>query len=328
MNEKYSIKSRVVGVDIGVEFTTYALVDIRGFILAEDRIRTQDFPDVNDFVSELSEKIVTLVEENGGYELVRSVGISAPSGNFLSGCIENAGNMPWKGIVPLAAMLRDRMGLAVALANDAHVTAIGERVYGSAHGMKDFVVVSLGHGGVGSCFFSSGSPHLGTSGSAGEFGHICVEDNGRLCGCGRRGCLEEYASKRGILKTACEVLEGSSEPSMMRTLQELTPASIGLYCDRGDQLAIEVYRRTGEMLGTGLAAYASIVDPQAIILTGELTQAWKWLEEPTMQSFERHVFHNIRDKVDVMVSIIKDSERDVVGAAVLAWEVEEYSLFK
>lgn len=328
MNEKYSIKSRVVGVDIGVEFTTYALVDIRGFILAEDRIRTQDFPDVNDFVSELSEKIVTLVEENGGYELVRSVGISAPSGNFLSGCIENAGNMPWKGIVPLAAMLRDRMGLAVALANDAHVTAIGERVYGSAHGMKDFVVVSLGHGGVGSCFFSSGSPHLGTSGSAGEFGHICVEDNGRLCGCGRRGCLEEYASKRGILKTAREVLEGSSEPSMMRTLQELTPASIGLCCDRGDQLAIEVYRRTGEMLGTGLAAYASIVDPQAIILTGELTQAWKWLEEPTMQSFERHVFHNIRDKVDVMVSIIKDSERDVVGAAVLAWEVEEYSLFK
>lgn len=328
MNEKYSIKSRVVGVDIGVEFTTYALVDIRGFILAEDRIRTQDFPDVNDFVSELSEKIVTLVEENGGYELVRSVGISAPSGNFLSGCIENAGNMPWKGIVPLAAMLRDRMGLAVALANDAHVTAIGERVYGSAHGMKDFVVVSLGHGGVGSCFFSSGSPHLGTSGSAGEFGHICVEDNGRLCGCGRRGCLEEYASKRGILKTAREVLEGSSEPSMMRTLQELTPASIGLCCDRGDQLAIEVYRRTGEMLGTGLAAYASIVDPQAIILTGELTQAWKWLEEPTMQSFERHVFHNIRDKVDVMVSIIKDSERDVVGAAALAWEVEEYSLFK
>ena len=328
MNEKYSIKSRVVGVDIGVEFTTYALVDIRGFILAEDRIRTQDFPDVNDFVSELSEKIITLVEENGGYELVRSVGISAPSGNFLSGCIENAGNMPWKGIVPLAAMLRDRMGLAVALANDAHVTAIGERVYGSAHGMNDFVVVSLGHGGVGSCFFSSGSPHLGTSGSAGEFGHICVEDNGRLCGCGRRGCLEEYASKRGILKTAREVLEGSSEPSMMRTLQELTPASIGLCCDRGDQLAIEVYRRTGEMLGTGLAAYASIVDPQAIILTGELTQAWKWLEEPTMQSFEKHVFHNIRDKVDVMVSIIKDSERDVVGAAALAWEVEEYSLFK
>ena len=328
MNEKYSIKSRVVGVDIGVEFTTYALVDIRGFILAEDRIRTQDFPDVNDFVSELSEKIVTLVEENGGYELVRSVGISAPSGNFLSGCIENAGNMPWKGIVPLAAMLRDRMGLAVALANDAHVTDIGERVYGSAHGMNDFVVVSLGHGGVGSCFFSSGSPHLGTSGSAGEFGHICVEDNGRLCGCGRRGCLEEYASKRGILKTAREVLEGSSEPSMMRTLQELTPASIGLCCDRGDQLAIEVYRRTGEMLGTGLAAYASIVDPQAIILTGELTQAWKWLEEPTMQSFEKHVFHNIRDKVDVMVSIIKDSERDVVGAAALAWEVEEYSLFK
>ena len=323
-----TIKTRAVGVDIGVEFTTYAVVDIRGFIIAEDRIHTPDYPNVNDFVNMLSEKIITLVEANGGYEAVRSVGISAPSGNFLTGCIENAGNMPWKGVIPMAAMLRDRMGLAVALGNDAHVTAIGERVYGSAHGMKNFIVISLGHGGVGSCFCSQGNPHLGASGSAGEVGHICVEDGGRLCGCGRKGCLEEYASKRGIAQTAREVMAESEEPSLMRSLDDLTTEAIGLCCDCGDVLAKEVYRRTGKMLGIGLSTYASVINPEAIILTGELTKVWKWLEEPTQQSFDEHVFHNIRGKTPLMVSIIKDSERDVVGASALAWEVEEYSLFK
>ncbi|MBQ4387399.1 MAG: ROK family protein [Prevotella sp.] len=323
-----TVKTRVVGVDIGVEFTTYAIVDIRGMIIADDRIRTADYPNVNEFVNVLSEKIVMIVEANGGYETVRSVGISAPSGNFLTGCIENAGNMPWKGVVPLAAMLRDRLGLAVALGNDAHVTAIGENIYGSAHGMKDFIVVSLGHGGVGSCFFSQGRPHLGANGSAGEVGHICVADGGRRCGCGRMGCLEEYASKRGIAQTAREVMAESDGPSLLRSLDELTPAAIGACCDQGDEMALEVYRRTGEMLGIGLSTYASILNPEAIILTGELTPAWKWLEEPTQQSFDEHVFPNIRGKVPMMVSIIKDSERDVVGASALAWEVEEYSLFK
>ena len=325
---EYISKTRVVGVDIGVEFTTYAVVDIRGTIVAEDRIRTMDYPDVNTFVATLSEKIVMLVEANGGYEKIRSVGISAPSGNFLTGCIENAGNLPWKGIVPLAAMLRDRLGLAVALGNDAHVTAIGERVYGSAHGLQDFIVISLGHGGVGSCFFSNGVPHLGNNGSAGEVGHICVEDGGRLCGCGRRGCLEEYASDRGIAQTAREVMAESAEPSMLRDLQELTPEAIGACCDKGDALALEVYRRTGLMLGIGLSTYASVINPEAIIITGKLSKAWKWLGEPTQQSFDEHVFHNIRGKIRLQVSIIDDRERDVAGASALAWEVPEYSLFK
>jgi glucokinase len=153
-------------------------------------------------------------------------------------------------------------------------------------------------------------------------------DNGRQCGCGRKGCLEEYASRRGIIKTAQEVMEASSEPSLMRSLTELTPLTIGACCDQSDALAIEVYRRTGEMLGVGLSLYASIVNPEAIILTGELTQTWKWLEEPTQHSFDKHVFHNIRGKVDIVVSCLKDSERDVLGASALAWEVEEYSLFK
>lgn len=321
------MKTRVVGVDIGIDVTTYAIVDIRGTIIAIDHFSTSDYPIVSEYVAVLSDKIVTLVEANGGYETVRSVGISAPSGNFLTGSIENAANLPWKGIIPLAALMRDSLGLAVAVGNDAHATAIGERVYGSAHGLQNFVVVSMGHGGVGSCFFSNGRVHLGDSGSAGEIGHICVEDHGRLCGCGRQGCLERYVSVGGLIQTAREILADSSEDSLMRQLSELTPEAIDQCCDEGDKLALEVYRQTGEMFGIGLSFYASIINPEAIILTGGLTNQWKWLEEPTQLSFNEHLFPNLRGKVELQVSILTDAERDVMGASALAWEVEEYSLF-
>ena len=321
------MKTRVVGVDIEIDVTTYAIVDIRGTIIAIDHFSTSDYPIVSEYVAVLSDKIVTLVEANGGYDTVRSVGISAPSGNFLTGSIENAANLPWKGNIPLAALMRDSLGLAVAVGNDAHATAIGERVYGSAHGLQNFVVVSMGHGGVGSCFFSNGRAHLGDSGSAGEIGHICVEDHGRLCGCGRQGCLERYVSVGGLIQTAREMLAESSEDSLMRQLSELTPEAIGECCDEGDQLALKVYRQTGEMFGIGLSFYASIINPEAIILTGGLTNQWKWLEEPTQLSFNEHLFPNLRGKVELQVSILTDAERDVMGASALAWEVEEYSLF-
>lgn len=321
------MKTRVVGVDIEIDVTTYAIVDIRGTIIAIDHFSTSDYPIVSEYVAVLSDKIVTLVEANGGYDTVRSVGISAPSGNFLTGSIENAANLPWKGNIPLAALMRDSLGLAVAVGNDAHASAIGERVYGSAHGLQNFVVVSMGHGGVGSCFFSNGRAHLGDSGSAGEIGHICVEDHGRLCGCGRQGCLERYVSVGGLIQTAREMLAESSEDSLMRQLSELTPEAIGECCDEGDKLALEVYRQTGERFGIGLSFYASVINPEAIILTGGLTNQWKWLEEPTQLSFNEHLFPNLRGKVELQVSILTDAERDVMGASALAWEVEEYSLF-
>lgn len=317
-----------MGIDIRLDRTTYAIVDIKGDIVAQDQFDTMDFPDVNDFVSALSEKVMMLVEENGGYESIRSVGISAPSANSLTGCIENAANLPWKGVVPLSAMLRDRLGLAVAVANDAHITALSEKTYGSAHGMRDFVVVSMSHGGLGSCFYSNGQPHLGYNGFAGEVGHTCVEINGRECGCGNKGCLETYCSKKGLIKTAEELIAESKEPTLLSELQELTIQTITDCCYKGDKLAIEVFRRTGEMLGMGLANYASVLNPEAIILTGEMTQAGKWLLKPMRVSFDEHVFHNIKNKTRILVSILKEGERDVLGASALAWDVKEYSLFK
>lgn len=321
------VKKNVIGVDISMEETTCAVVDVRGNILARSSIPTEDYPDINRYVNALSECILKLVDENGGNESIRSVGISAPSANFMTGCIENSPNMPWKGVVPLAAMLRDCLGIAVAVANNADVIALGEHAFGSAHGMKDFIVITLGHG-MGSCLFSNGRPNQGFHGFGGEVGHTCVELNGRLCGCGRKGCLEAYTAAKGIITTAREVMAESNTPSQMRQAERLTPRIIARFCDEGDTLAQEVFRRTGFMLGLGLANYASLANPEAIIITGGISKAGKWLMEPAKAAFDEFVFHCLKGKVKFLVSSLNDRERDVLGASVLAWEEKEYSLFK
>ena len=321
------IKTRVVGVDISLERTSIGIVDIRGNIIATDCFVSSEHPYIGDYVTVLCEHIMNLVDQNGGYESIRSVGVCAPSGNYRTSSIENAPNMPWKGVVPLAAMLRDRLGMAVALANNAHAMALGEQTFGAAHGMRDFAVISMGHG-LGSCFFSNGIAHLGNDGFAGEVGHTCFIPNGRQCGCGKRGCLETYTAANGIVMTAQEVLAERSEPSMMRQVERLSPKLIQDLCEQGDELAIETYRRTGYYLGLGLANYASVLNPEAFVFTGGIAQAGKWLFEPANEVFEEHVFHNLQGKVRFLVSNLENRTRNMLGASVLAWGVKEYSLFK
>ena len=320
-------KNKVIGIDISIETTTYAIIDVRGNIIAKDVFSTIDYPDVNSYVVALCDRIVNLIQDNCSMDEVRSIGISAPSGNFKTGCIENSPNMPWHGVIPLAAMLRDRLGLAVALGNDSHAVALGEQTFGSGHGLSDFGVVTIGSG-LGSAFLSHGKIHLGYSGFAGELGHICVEDGGRPCNCGLRGCLERYVAASGVVETARELMAGSDKPTMMRGVGQLTPKIITQCCDEGDEMAIEVYRRTGYYLGIGLANFATLVNPQAIIITGGVSRAGKWLMGPAKESFDSHVFHNIRGKVSLIISTLDNRERDILGASVMAWEVEEYSLFK
>ena len=322
-----TIKKRVVGIDISLDATTYAIVDVKGDVIAMDSFPTMDYPEINQFISALSDHLVNMVEEHGGYESIRSVGISAPSANFMTGSIVNAPNLPWKGVIPLGVLLRDRIGYAVAVANNADVRALGEHAYGLAKGMRDFVVVTMGNG-IGSCLFSNGMIHKGSDGFAGEIGHTCIVNNGRQCTCGNKGCLEAYVAARGIVATAKEILEQSEVPSLMRGVENLTPKVIADFCEQGDELAIEVYRKTGELLGMGLANYASMVDPEAFIFTGGLTRAGKWLFEPAQEMFEKYVFHNTKGKIKFLVSEDDRAANDVLGASVLAWEVREYSLFK
>lgn len=321
------IKTQVVGVSIDDDKTSCAIVDIRGNVTAMDSFVTSGYPNIGDYIAVLCNHIMSMLEKNGGYESIRSVGISTPSGNFHTGCIENPPNLPWKGVVPMAAMLRDRLGIAVALGNNAHTMALAEYTFGAAHGMHDFIVISLGSG-LGSCCYSNGMVHRGADGFAGEVGHTCIVPGGRECGCGKRGCLETYTASKGIVRTAREVLSERQEPSKMRLVENLTPHVIAEFCNQGDELAIEVYRRTGYMLGLGMANYCSMLNPEAVIFTGSVAQSGRWLLDPAYEAFESHVFRNIQGKVDFVLSDIDDDIRNVLGASVLAWEVKEYSLFK
>ena len=325
--EQTRIKKRVIGVDISLEETTFGIVNTKGEILVKDSFPTENYPDANDYVMALCERILMIMESNGGYGSIRSVGVSCPSANFITGCMENSPNMPWKGIVPLGPMMRDRLGMAVAVANNGQVIALGEHAFGCARGMHNFIVITLGTG-LGSCIFSNGLIHKGADGFAGEVGHTCLIRNGRTCGCGKKGCLETYTAARGIVMTAHEVMEESDVPSLMRSAESLSPKIISGFCNQGDELAIEVYRRTGYYLGLGLANYASLVNPEAIIFTGGIPKAGDWLMDPMKESFETHVYHNMKGNVKFLISELDEENHDVLGASVLAWEVKEYSLFK
>ena len=283
MDQK-TVKKRVIGVDISLDTTSYAVVDVRGNILVKESFPTEDYSEIGAFVSKLSDGIIQMIDANGGLESIRSVGISVPSANYKLGCIVNSPNFPWKGVIPLAALLRDRLGLAVAVANNSHVVALGEHAFGCARGMHDFIVLTIGSG-LGSCVFTDGSVKLGSDGYAGEIGHTCIRHEGRLCGCGNKGCMEAYTASKGIVRTAREIMTESAEPSEMRRVQKLSPRVIAELCDKGDAMAIETFRRTGEALGLGLANYASVMDPEAFNFTGGIARAGKWLIEPAQKAF-------------------------------------------
>ena len=328
MRDEMKIKTKVIGVDITLNYTTCAVIDIRGYILGKDSFAMTDYPDVNNFVTVLCEKIVKLAEAHGGFENIRSVGVSAPSSNFKTGCVENASNLKWKGVVPLAAMLRDRLGIAVAVGNDAHVAALAERTYGSAHGMDNFLVMTFTDGGVGSSIFVNGRVHLGTNGFSGEIGHTLVVENGRQCGCGHKGCLETYVSILGIVQNLRDLLEESDEPSLARNIENLNAQSLVLCCQQGDKLALEAVNRAGRILGRAVANYSSAINPEAIILSGDILKVIDWMYPVLRQTLDENVFHNLRGKVRLLASLLEPDERTVLGAGALAWEVPEYSLFK
>ena len=319
-------KTKVIGVDISRDITSLAIIDTRANIFARHNFNSSCYNEIGEFVDVLCEEITKLIEDNNCFEEIRSIGISCSSGNFKTGCIENAPNLYWKGVVPLASMLSDRLGIAVALGNDVHAAALGEWYYGCAHGMKDFILISIGHG-LGSALCSYGKIHLGYHGYAGELGHTTIVPGGRTCGCGKQGCLEAYCAEKGIIETARTLLAESDKPSLMRDLLYIDPKEIYKCCEQGDELAIETFRRTGEYLGLGLANIAGIFDPEAIIITGGISNASNWLFDPTIEAFNKNLFRNLDGKIKILLSTMKDKDRDMLGASAMAWEVKDYSLF-
>ena len=249
------MKPYVVGIDIGGTNTVFGIVDARGNVIASSSIKTGKFADVNDYVADLKAALTSLLEAHDAVDKIAGIGVGAPNGNYFSGCIENPPNLPWKGKIPFAHLLHEAFGVPVALTNDANAAAIGEMTYGVARGMKDFIMITLGTG-VGSGIVVNGQLVYGHDGFAGELGHVIVKpSNGRMCGCGRSGCLEAYCSATGVARTAREFLEIRTDASRLRDIpvEEITSKDVYDAAVLGDKLAKEIFQYTGEIMGRAFA---------------------------------------------------------------------------
>lgn len=319
----YTEKPYVVGMDIGGTNTVFGVVDRKGNILDSKSIKTGSYEQVEDYVNAVCNELIPLINKHGGKENFRGIGIGAPNANFYKGTIEQAPNLPWKGIIPLADLFCKQTGIPTALTNDANAAALGEMTYGAAKGMKNFIMLTLGTG-VGSGIVINGQMVYGHDGFAGELGHVCVDNSpeARTCGCGHKGCLEAYCSATGVARTAREILKESKQPSLLRDIapEEITSKNVFDAALKGDQTAIDIFQQTGEILGKAIAGFIAFSSPEAVILFGGLTKAGDFLLKPLQESIDQNVFPIFRGKTKLILSKLKDAEAAVLGASALGWE--------
>ncbi len=307
-----------VGVDLGGTNTVYAIVDKTGYIIDKASFPT-DTPSVDVWADILADGISGMIDRHSLQGDIVGIGIGAPSANATTGSIEGSTNLPWPPPVPLANLMEARLGLPVKINNDANAAALGEKAYGVAAGMNDFIVLTLGTG-VGGGIVCNGHLLSGARGFAGELGHVRFPFAAdRVCGCGRKGCLETVASARGIVETARRIMAESNKETILRDMSsdELTSKTIAEAALSGDAVAKEVYDFTGECLGKAAAEFAAFTDPEAIILFGGVAKAGDLLVNPMREAFGKATLHLYRDRVRFMVSSLEGANAALIGAASL-----------
>lgn len=317
-------KPYVLGIDIGGTNTVFGIVDARGVVLASASIKTQKHSEIDAYIDELYTEVTKLITENDATDKIHGIGIGAPNANYFTGVIEGGVNLPWPTPIPLAQLVSDKFGIPVAITNDANAAAIGEMTYGAARGIKDFIMITLGTG-VGSGIVINGQMVYGHDGFAGELGHITMKrNNGRLCGCGRTGCLEAYCSATGVARTAREFLEIRTEPSLLRNIEIDAITSKDVYdaAVAGDKLAKEIFEYTGNILGEALADFTVFSSPEAYILFGGLAKSGELLMKPLKNSMEKNMMPIFKGKVKVLLSELKEADAAVLGASALGWEAK------
>ncbi|MCF8374375.1 MAG: ROK family protein [Bacteroidales bacterium] len=314
------MKQVAVGIDIGGTNTVYGIVDKEGNCLFKDNLATYISDDARVFVAALSEKIKNSVADLGVDVQLMGIGIGAPNGNFYKGTIDFAPNLSWKGIVPLVDYFKEHFNVPVFLTNDANAAAIGEMIYGGARDIKNFIMITLGTG-LGSGIVVNGQLVYGHDGFAGEIGHVIVKDNGRQCGCGRRGCLETYCSAPGIKRTAFEMMLDSNEKSALHeyTFKKLNSKIVAEAAQEGDELALKVFNLTGKILGKALANAVAYTSPEAIFIFGGPAQAGELIFEPTRRYLEKNLLQIYKNKVKVLPSELPIGNAAIVGASALVW---------
>ncbi len=312
-----------IGVDIGGTKTPFAAVDKQGKKLCAGEIKTVGHATAEAFVESLTSAISEALNKlDFSYELI-GIGVGAPNGNFYQGTIENAPNLPWKGVISLAELIQTKFDVPVVVTNDANAAAVGEMIYGAARGMKDFIEVTLGTG-LGSGFVANGELIYGHHSLAGELGHTIIEKNGRPCNCGRKGCFEQYASATGFMKTVDELLETGKKTSLTNESKEsLNSEVVAKHAENGDQLALKAFDITADHLAFGIANAVGITNPEAVILFGGLANAGELLMEPTKKYLETYLHNLYSGRTKLLFSTLPDSDAAVLGASALVWNQKE-----
>lgn len=318
------MKPYVLGIDIGGTNTVFGLVDARGKVIASSSIKTGKHSKFADYLDELYTEATRLIQANDAVDKVHGIGIGAPNANYYTGTIDDGVNLPWPSPIPLAQAVSEKFGIPTAVTNDANAAALGEMTYGAARGLKDFIMITLGTG-VGSGIVVNGQVVYGHDGLAGELGHMIVKrNNGRLCGCGRTGCLEAYCSATGVARTAREFLEIRTEPSSLRNipLEEITSKDVYDAAISGDKLAKDVFDYTGTLLGEAFADFTVFSSPEAIILFGGLAKSGELLLRPLRNAMEKNMMPIFKGKVRILLSELKEADAAVLGASALGWEAK------
>ena len=326
MNVQNEMKPYVIGLDLGGTNSVFGIVDARGEIKATTAIKTGGFETAEAYVAACVEALQPIIEQVGGIDTIKAMGVGAPNGNYYKGTIEYAPNLPWAHdtIVPLGDMFSKVLGVPVALTNDANAAALGEMVYGVARGMKNFIVITLGTG-VGSGIVVNGQLLYGHDGFAGELGHVTMVrgEEGRSCGCGRTGCLEAYCSATGVARTARELLAKTSRPSLLREIEaeKITSLDVSIAAGKGDELAKEIYDFTGHMLGEACADFAAFSSPEAFIFFGGMVKAGELIMKPIREAYDEHVMRIFKGKAKFLVSGLDGASAAVLGASAVGWEM-------
>ncbi len=313
-----------IGIDIGGTGTKFGIVDRNANVLFSSEMSSRNHTEVEGFIDELYDNLSPLIEKTGGTGRIRGIGVGAPNGNYYSGNVEYAPNLPWRGIIPLAKLIQNKFQLPTVLTNDANAAAIGEMMYGAAKGMKDFIMITLGTG-VGSGIVANGKLIYGHDGFAGELGHTITIPNGRYHeGTGKYGSLESYASATGVKLTAIEMLENSKEPSLLWDIpkEELDSKKVYDAAIAGDKLAKDIFDYTGRILGLALANFVMFSSPEAIVLFGGLTKAGDLILKPTREAMENNLIQVFQNKVKILISHLKESDAAILGASALVWEMK------
>ncbi len=317
------MKPYVLGIDIGGTNTVFGIVDARGNVLASSSIKTQKHSNFNDYLEELHTEASRLIDAYDATDKIQGIGIGAPNANYYTGRIDNAVNLPWPSL-PLAQLVSEKFGIPVAITNDANAAALGEMTYGAARGLKDFIMITLGTG-VGSGIVINGQVVYGHDGLAGELGHVIIKrNNGRLCGCGRTGCLETYCSATGVARSAREFHELRTEPSLLRNIpvEEITSKDVYDAAVQGDQIAKDIFTYTGTLLGEAMADMMVFSSPEAFILFGGLAKSGDMLMRPLKEAMDKNMLSMFKGKPKVILSELKEADAAVLGASALGWEAK------